>query len=191
MKDINDYRLTDSVTVGDLRNWLRTKDDYAKNNMIELIDHRFTKRYIKHIASINSGFLKMAISCLTIETLESFKQGIDDTTGKSGAMFRDFFATEKIHFPGFDVISKDFYSNVRCGILHQAETTNAWRIMQVGPILDISEKTINAKEFVMALERSISAYINNLKIEDWNSPLWMNAIVKLEDICDNCAVKTP
>ena len=190
MKDIKDYKLTDSVTVGQLRTWLAKKDDSAKQKTIELIDHRFTNRYIKHLKEINSGFLKMAISCLTIETLESFKQGKKNTKGKGADMFKHFFKTEKTNFPGFAEIHDDFYENIRCGILHQAETTNAWRILLVGPLLNESDKAINAKKFEEALGKSLNDYINKLKIEDWSSDLWKHAIVKLEDICDNCSVKT-
>ncbi|SKC97569.1 hypothetical protein SAMN05660461_0949 [Chitinophaga ginsengisegetis] len=186
MKDINDYKLTDTVTVGEVRYWLANRDDTAKKKIIMLIDHRFTNRYIKHLSTIDSGFLMMAISCLTIETLESFKQGEKNTNGKSKKMFKDFFLSEKSHFPDFSGICNDFYSDIRCGILHQAETTNAWRILRTGPLLIESDKVINARRFVEALEKSIEDYIKRLQGEDWNSVIWKNAIVKIEDICDNC-----
>ncbi len=190
MKDVNEYRLTRQVSVRQLRNWLAVRDDSAKQKTIELIEHRFTNRYVKHLHLIDSGFLKMAISCLTIETLESFKQGRKDTNGKSRKMFNDFFETEKICFPGFAGISGDFYENVRCGILHQAETTNGWRIVKSGPLLNETGKVINAKKFVEALDNSIRNYVAQLNAEDWNTPIWKHALMKLEDICDNCNVKT-
>lgn len=189
MKAVNDYKLTRQVTVGQLRNWLVKRDDFAKKKTIELIEHRFTNRYVKHLHLIDSGFLKMAVCCLTIETLESFKQGKKDTNGKSRKMFRDFFETEKINFPGFAGISDDFYENIRCGILHQAETTNAWRIVKSGPLLEVASKAINAKKFVEALAGSINNYVSQLNVEDWSSSYWKHAIMKLEDICDNCNVK--
>ena len=49
-------------------------------------------------------------------------------------MFEDFFETEEKYFPEFKDISIDFFKSIRCGILHQAETTNAWRILKKKPI---------------------------------------------------------
>lgn len=186
MKNIGDFKLTDSVTVGETKQWIQIKDDESKQKLVNLIYHRFYNRYIKHVKMTGSGFLKMSIACLVIETLESFKQGVEDTTGKSKRMFIDFFASEQENFPGFNEISKEFYEDVRCGILHQGETTNAWRILKVNELLDVTEKTINAIKFVEALEKALEAYINKLKDSDFEEDIWTNAFTKLEDIIKNC-----
>lgn len=55
------------------------KNSDSKERIINLIDHRFQNRYIKHVKEIESGFLKMAIACLMIKALESFKKGENDT----------------------------------------------------------------------------------------------------------------
>ena len=175
MKIISDFELTKDVSVGKARKWMEDKDDISKDNLINLIQHRFTNRYLKHLKDIDSGFLKMAISCLMIETLESFKQGENDTKGKS-----------RKYFPEFKDISVDFYYSIRCGILHQAETTNAWRILRKDELLDMSNRTINATKFVKALEKSLENYIKNLRTEDFNSIIWKRALLKIEDICKNC-----
>jgi hypothetical protein len=191
MKNINDFKLTANVTVGQAREWMAKKDEASKVELVELIHYRFSKRYLKHLSKISSGFLKMAISCLTIETLESFRQGRKDTSGKGVGeqMFRDFFRHEKTLFPDFDSIYRSFYSNIRCGILHQAETNNAWRILRdSSPILDKKERTINAVKFVESLEQALDNYISELKADDCNSTIWKNALIKIQDICDNCAI---
>lgn len=187
-KNIDDFLLTANVTVGQTREWIRKKNENAKNNLVKLIYHRFNNRYVKHLHNIDSGFLKMAVSCLMIETLESFKQGKKDTkgVGVGQKMFTDFFTTEEKHFSGFNDISKDFYSSIRCGILHQAETTNSWRILRKNALLDTTNKTINATKFVKALEMSLNTYINTLNSNDFNAPIWVNALFKIEDICENC-----
>lgn len=190
MKDVKNYKLTANVTVGQCKHWMGKKDDFSKDKMIELVHHRFYNRYLKHAKSADSGFLKMAIACLLIETIESFKQGLKNTKGKSSKMFQDFFHSEKRHFPGFDAIHKDFFDNVRCGILHQAETTNAWRILLDGPLLDLSEKQINADQFVQGLEYSMTEYIDRLREHHFTNKLWKNTLFKLEDICDNCEAKS-
>lgn len=190
MKNIDDFKLTGNITVKEAREWIASKDESSKSNLIRLIDHRFTNRYLKHLdPTINdSGFFKMAICCLMIETMESFKQGEKNTKGKSKQMFIDFFETEEAFFPEFKDVSIDFYNNIRCGILHQAETTNAWRILRAGSLLNKSERTINANKFVKALKSSLENYINNLKENNINDTegIWPKAILKINDICNNC-----
>ena len=36
MKDINDYQLTENITVGELKSWIVEKNDTSKNKIIEL-----------------------------------------------------------------------------------------------------------------------------------------------------------
>lgn len=189
MKDINSFKLTNNVTVEQAKEWMRLKDENSKAELIELIYHRFENRYVKHIKSPNSGFLKMAVGCFVIETLESFKQGIEDTTHKSGDMFRDFFSSEREFFPGFKELGKDFFKSIRCGILHQGETTNGWRILLKGELLNLSERSINASKFIESLEGALSRYIQNLRDSDFDSDIWRNALKKLEDIIINCGIR--
>lgn len=190
MKNIDDFKLTRNITVKEAREWIASKDESSKSKLISLIDHRFTNRYLKHLdpAINDSGFFKMAICSLMIETMESFKQGEKNTKGKSKQMFIDFFETEEAFFPEFKDVSIDFYNNIRCGILHQAETTNAWRILRAGSLLNKSERTINADKFVKALKSSLENYINNLKENNINDTegIWSKAIIKINDICNNC-----
>lgn len=188
MKDIANFLLTGDITVGQARQWMQNRDDGAKTKLIELIHHRFYNRYVKHLDGIDSGFLKMAVSCLMIETLESFRQGKKDTKGKGIGMkmFKDFFEIEKELFPGFKDIGEDFYSSIRCGILHQAETTNAWKILRKDALLDKSKRTINATKFTKALEKALSKYVDSLKSSDFSTIIWKNALLKIEDICQNC-----
>ena len=188
MKSINDYKLTDDVTVGQARQWMAKKDLASKESLIKLIHHRFYNRYVKHIKDINSGFLIMAVSCLMIETLESFIQGRNNTKGKGIGlkMFNDFFDREQKLFPEFIEIADEFYSNIRCGILHQAETTNAWRIRRDGVLLDKTNKSINARIFIKKLEVSLDNYIDELKSKEMNSQIWKRALKKIENVCQNC-----
>ena len=190
MKNIDNFLLTETVTVGEARQWMKERDSTAKDNLVRLIRHRFYNRYVKHLYEIDSGFLKMAISCLMIETLESFRQGKKDTKQKGLGikMFKDFFTIEQNLFPGFKEITSDFYSSVRCGILHQAETTNAWRILRKDALLDKMNRTINATKFVKAIDRSLDNYLDSLKDNDFDSVIWKNALFKIEDVCENCKV---
>ena len=71
----------------------------------------------------------VASACLLIETYMAFKNGAKTTKGKGKKYFQNFFNTE----PEFKIfkgssIPKEFYNNVRCGILHQGETNKGWTI---------------------------------------------------------------
>lgn len=186
MKNLNDYKLTDKVTVGQVLTWLNEKSDDSKRCIVKLISHRFENRYLKHVKSTDSGFLIMAVSCLVIEALQSFREGRSDTNGISRKMFQNFFRDHKVNFPGFYEITDEFYSHIRCGILHQSETTNAWRIMRTGKLLDNSELSINSRLFVQALDKSVTEYLNELSNSNFNSAIWGYAQKKLISICDNC-----
>ena len=53
-----------------------------------------------------------------------------DTEGQS------FFDVESAFAP-FRGHVRDFYKGVRCGILHQAETTMGWRIRRDGDLVEV------------------------------------------------------
>lgn len=132
MKEIRKYKLTNNVTVGQLLSWMDEKSDRSKAEIIKLIRHRFENRYLKHVKSIDSGFLIMAVSCFVIETMQSFREGEPDTSRIGKRMFKNFFHVNRDNFLGFYEMSDEFYKDIRCGILHQSETTNAWRVLKSG-----------------------------------------------------------
>lgn len=180
------------VTVGDIQLRLQQNDEAAKNYMVDFIYHRLNHRYIEPLKNIpnkpidyKSGFLIMAVSCLLIEALYQFLEGEPDTRGKSESAFKDFFRSEAKHFPGFTDARVNFYGNIRCGILHQAETKGGFCISRDDshPLLDIDNKRINANRFLEAVEASLNDYISKLKVD---AKLWDKAVDKLNFICDNC-----
>lgn len=189
MKEISKYKLTDNVTVGQLLTWMDEKSDRSKAEIIKLIGHRFGNRYMKHVKSIDSGFLIMAVSCFVIETLQSFREGEPDTRRIGKRMFKNFFKNDPDNFTGFFEISDEFYKDIRCGILHQSETTNAWRVLRSGKLLDSTEFSINAELFLKSLDKSVTKYLDELTHSDFDSVLWKNANIKLTDICENCKRK--
>ena len=57
---------------------------------------RFTERYLRPVAGNSEckhGFTMMAVSCLMIESLESFRRGCPNTIRRSEAAFESFFAS--------------------------------------------------------------------------------------------------
>lgn len=162
-----------------------------KANVITFIRDRFTERYITPLEAVpkeqKNGFCIMAISCLMIEALESFRQGWPDTNGKSAHAFFSFFNGNG-NFKIFRMDAQAFYKNIRCGILHQAETSGGWKITRLAskPLFDVGTKTINATKFHRELGHSLQQYCDALEKEDLSSDLWKNLIKKMKRVCENC-----
>ena len=182
------------VYVGDLENALLIKDAAAKKLLLKIIFHRLFNRYVRPLKNIlptnrRSGFLTMAASCLLIEAYQAFLEGME-YTAKDGAgkeCFKKFFKNNQA-FGQLFPFSKQFYKNIRCGVLHQAETYENWLIVreQRAPLFDPQRKKINADLFFEELTKCLLAYIRHLSKADWNDPLWKNAIFKLDKICEHC-----
>lgn len=194
----NDPELTELATNFTVRDYKAARDKAlsgdvsAKSMIADAIRLRFMERYIKPAMDpgCKHGFAMMAVSCLMIEALESFRQGWKDTSepGKGKAAFC-FFFDSNVRFKDFRGLSQQFYKNVRCGILHQAETTGGWRITrdrkQV-PFFDSASHTINAHCFLANLAEVLNGFCDTLKAADLNSQDWKNVIKKMNAICDNC-----
>ena len=122
-----------------------------------------------------------------IEALESFRQGWENSDRRSKDAFKLFFeaSTQLAEFRG---CADEFYKHVRCGILHQAETTGGWRIIRKGLLFDSSSLTINASKFMRSLEQELAHICDILESADWNSEEWNRVRTKLYAICRNFSV---
>lgn len=180
-------KLTKTITVARYRELEKAGDRAALG---EFIIERFHERYFEPIvdAPTRHGFTLMAIGCLVIEALQCFYEGRKDSKGKggkgeSGAMFDAFFKRQtdlKIFAEG----KKGwFYKDIRCGILHQAETVGGWRVRRSGKLLDTAEHTINAKRFIGLLQASVADYANQFQTDD---ELWKKFCKKMDAVCKNC-----
>jgi hypothetical protein len=181
-----DTELARGFTIRDYET-ARESQPPGQDAIAEAIHRRFTDRYIAPVStSPKHGFTIMAVSCLMIEALESFRQGWEDTDRKSRAAFASFFNTFE-PFHAFRNHADAFYTHVRCGILHQAETTGGWRIRRDNsPLLDPSARTINAERFLMGLTKVLLAFCEQLKDSDWNGSEWGNVRKKMDAIARNC-----
>lgn len=83
-------------------------------------------------------------------------------------------------------LAKDFYKNIRCAILHQAETTGSW-IVKDGKDTDkivyedISKNIIQWRPFKMNFELFLKYYNESLRT---NSNIQKNFIFKWNKICN-------
>jgi len=161
----------------------------------DLIRKRFVERYLNPILDNpeRHGFAMLAICCLMVETLESFRQGWEDTSerGRSEAAFCSFFQAHN-EFRDLRPVAHDFYRAVRCGILHQAETTQKWRVDRE-PGLVVEQGGVHwlsAFEFGNGLRAVLDRYHDELSNpnSDWKGPLWVKARKKLQAISKNCGL---
>jgi hypothetical protein len=180
-----DTLLSKKTKISDYR---KMEEEKNKTEIINFIRSRFTERYITPLRcdkELKHGFCTMAICCLMIETLESFWQGLDNSSGRTERVFKSFFdrSNNLIAFSGYE---KDFYENVRCGILHQAETKNGWLIYRKGSLFDPETKTINATKFHNQMEKCLDEYCLTLEYKDLDDEIWKNFRKKMDAIISNC-----
>ncbi len=207
--DLLRYYLDDgelkSTTVEDVSSYLTGQN---KNELADFIYQRHYHRYIKPFEFVSdkkitkkstgeqkdeysllykNGFSIMANCCLLIETLEAFYRGWDNTRNESEKAFLKFFTRDQ-NFTEFaiDDLPTQFYKNIRCGILHQGETTEGWTLTRQGKsIIDKTNKKIDAILFLTKLHKSLNDYKDELENADWNDPVWTNARKKLKAIIKN------
>jgi hypothetical protein len=164
-----DYKMLDLNDVSS-NDWL-TAFDY--------LDKRLTERFIepseilieseKHKSSIDKkyGFTILAIDCMLAETIQSFYEGIINSTGQSKQIFKRFLLERKKFSPYFtkEKDAEDFYTNFRCGILHQTQTTCNTLIWSVGQLIqEVGEKVIvNRNLFHQSIKEELKTYISTLK----------------------------
>lgn len=111
-----------------------------RDGIAKFIHGRFHDIYIQPFENNQkkNGFIMMASACLMIEALESFWNGWRKSPN-SPLAFCQFFDREA-RFSPFRGLAQEFYSHVRCGIFHQAETTGGWHIRRdLGVLLDADQ----------------------------------------------------
>lgn len=165
------------------------KDESDKSLISEAIKRRLIQRYISpcEVEENKNGFNIMANCCLLIETYESFYRGWPKSPTSSEAFCKFFNRSSNfLDFTGND-LPTEFYKNIRCGILHQGETTSGWRIRRdQSSKLNLTDKIIDANLFRDALKLEIEDYFDSLKTKDWSSPEWMMLFKKMNAIIKNC-----
>ena len=197
MKNFDHILLYDSsdeknhVRISTYEKW---RDKKKKIKIADFIYERHYSRYIKpfeyddeiYKKDYKNGFAIMANCCLLIETIESFRRGWAQSRNELN--FLKFFTREK-EFKEFatDDIPTQFYKHIRCGILHQGETTGGWSINRHSSyLLDKSKREINAVLFSERLKKALEGYRDELKVNEWETQIWKNAREKMKSILKNC-----
>jgi hypothetical protein len=157
--------------------WRRAFDDYFMQ--------RIDRRYLNPIAILQNegtfvgeGFAIMAIQCSLIEFLESTVQGVRYRYPKRGEVLgayeysgsRDIFVNFLTERPPFSAefdrgLALEFYASIRCGMLHEAQTKNGWRIWaqsEDGRMVDADMRVVFRNDFQRALLAYVSWYKETL-----------------------------
>jgi len=114
-------------------------DESDWQEVLNAVERRIQERFLEPIdtlaraftqdnATIVPGFAILALDCLLIDTIQSFREGRISTGDVSPAQsFKTFLSS-----PGFAEFNKkdrdDFFHYVRNGILHNGETRGGWKI---------------------------------------------------------------
>ena len=176
------YQLTKLSKSCTVARYLSLQDAKDREAIADFVVERFEERYLVPVGAdskTKNGFTIMAVSCLMIESLESFRRGWKNTRSKSELAFFSHWDA----FTEFRPVSGEFYKHVRCGILHQAETTGGWRIIREGPIR--VGTTVNATRFATSLRHVLRNYASSLRAQDWDSETWRAFRKKMDAICQN------
>jgi hypothetical protein len=179
--------LSSSTSVTRYREMEKIKDT---KGIAAFVHERFCERYIRPFDrnKNKNGFIMMASACLMIESLESFWQGWRKSPD-SALAFCQFFDRNG-HFSSIRGFGQEFYMHIRCGIMHQGETTGGWHIRRnLSVLFDSASKTIDATRFLREMENSLSDYCALLEKATWDSERWKKLRKKMKDVCGDTQPK--
>ena len=188
---------------------------------IDLLELRLETRYFRPIERIlnmrittGEGFAVMTLVCSLVEFLQSCYEGKTFVLNAKETKYEYWYSGEKFkafltsHDPFKTIFSKpvskpdnkikifadDFYSNVRCSLLHEAATKNNWIIKTSKSssdksCVDISNensKIIYRDNFVDAVKEFIKTYKKEILSDKRNGGISIreNFARKIDSLCD-------
>lgn len=177
----------------DADDWGRLEPDVAADwpRAVAIFRDRIEGRFIRYadelIKDDHSGFVILAIDAIVAETLEQFIQGVGETPWKKGETYFVNLLTGRFFPKGFDAdTAARFYTEIRCGLLHQAETKGQTLVRRGRK--SIVEKTkdgegmiIDVTRFHDGLKTALDAYCKAL-VEPGEADLRTNFWTKMNGI---------
>ncbi len=197
----NERGKKEEVTMGEMRGLIKSKGN--KKVIACWVYHRLYDRFLKPFffeqelmeypqlkkafqKQYKHGFAIMANCCLLVETLAAFLNGEDETPkNKNVEAYKTVFKKAKDYENELKCFQDSkLYGAVRCGLLHQGETKERFKIRREGDLLCKDKKIINATRFAIGLKNFIISYKNELadKNAEWDSELWDNCRRKIRFI---------
>nr|WP_315155616.1 hypothetical protein [uncultured Flavobacterium sp.] len=152
--------------------------EYTKNSTIQK-RNVFNEEY-------KNGFLMMSSCALLIETFAAFLEGHNETPrGNINSYTKVFEKAEEWDNDLKLFKNSHIYKHIRCGLLHQAETTGKYKITRRKDVGILEDKTINAQKFFDALKELLQKYKEHLATADWNCTEWHACRSKIGHIVNN------
>lgn len=157
---------------------------------VSILKDRMRGRYINQIDSLSNdinanGFAIMALNCLLIEALYQFENGLKETKSSNKEKYANFL--KQMDSASFSVgtVAEDFYTHVRCGILHSAQTKAESRLSdREGFVVTIENNVLIVS--VVGVTNLVKNYFNSYagRLLDSNeTELRKNFIKKMTFIC--------
>ncbi len=235
MENLNlnqDMKIAGNLTISNCNKLSKNLNCLSNNNWsdaFQYFEERIKTRYINPIKSIleigdnlGEGFAVVNLQCSLIETIESFingcnseynsrkrktqwKKGVTIIFNSNKEIFISFF-NNRTPFKELNIDGGLFYQDVRCGLLHETQTKNNWKIKcdtaesglayQEINNRNIVEKIIHRENFQIYLEKLIARYrISIITRADFDGipacELRENFIAKFSHICTVSIPKLP
>ena len=161
------------------------------NTAVTILKDRIEGRFLNQIDLLSNdinanGFTIMALNCLLVETLYQFKEGKDKTPSRCNKEVYSNFLTQE--FPlvfNTKNIAESFYTDIRCGILHSAQTKNESRLSDREDVIvtfDGNTLIVSVKGVSSLLKSYFERYLQ--KLSDPNEvTLRNNFINKMKFVC--------
>ncbi len=165
------------IVGGDPLVWRKAIDAF----LIERLETRYfipIRLLRSHLGGRGEGFAIVALQCSVIEFLAALRKGwhhtrhVDDVGppeyaySDSGRLFVDFL----VQVPPFKGLltrrhGERFYSEVRCGLIHETMTKSDWRIrVRQKAVIDGVNKTVDRNRLQELLESYVSAYRREIEV---------------------------
>lgn len=139
------------------------------------------------------GFAILTIQCSVLEFLAALRKGWSFKHGHRPEGKDNFYGSSKLLYTSFlseeDPFSQslttaqhasEFYTDIRCGLLHEGQTKNAWRIWRghaSHPLIDFDKKAI----YRDVMQRQIEAYLDRYCLELTRSAELQQAFIRKFD----------
>lgn len=150
------------------------------------------------------GFAILTIQCSVLEFLAalrkgwSFKhghkvQGANNCYGNSKLLYTNFLRDEDPFAASFTTPQRaiDFYTEIRCGLVHEGQTKNSWRIWRgkpSDPLIDFDRKAIHRDVMQWHIEAYLDRYCGELTL---SVDLQQAFIRKFDHLYRNTAAPSP
>ncbi|MDD3145264.1 MAG: hypothetical protein PHV23_04100 [Candidatus Gracilibacteria bacterium] len=134
------------------------------------------------------GFTILAISCLLIETIQGFKEGIYNHKNESEQLIKKFCSELGLNNEEQDL----FYKKIRCGILHKGEVEGVLIYShknneEIITTYSKDETVLERNILYMEIKKNFYKYLS--KIKD-NENLKNNYIKVMDGICNKVKINT-